>query len=108
MLHDDKPRYMDYAMFGSTLGHESFHNFDYNTLTNVTKWGSDTVEVYSEKAKCIRQQYEDYLRPLLSSDDDTLKVLYLLSNASKNRVHPYLFTLCKYNYGSLCTKRLIY
>ncbi|KAB0797727.1 hypothetical protein PPYR_08720 [Photinus pyralis] len=61
-----RPDYMNYAGIGFIAGHELTHGFDdrgkqLNKMGELETWWSPETEIaYTEKAKCIRDQYSSF------------------------------------------------
>ncbi|CRK97828.1 CLUMA_CG011204, isoform A [Clunio marinus] len=68
----ERPQYMNYGGIGFVIGHEITHGFDdqgslYDADGNLKNWwANSTRDAYLEKAKCIIEQYGNYLEPLTS------------------------------------------
>ncbi|XP_052819632.1 neprilysin-4-like isoform X2 [Mya arenaria] len=62
-----QPKSMNYGGIGVVIGHEISHGFDdrgrqYDKDGNLVQWWSDTIiNNFKEKAKCIVDQYGDFL-----------------------------------------------
>ncbi len=62
----DRPRYINYATLGNTVGHEITHGFDgdggqYDLNGDVVNWwNQETQKRFTEISKCFVQQYGRY------------------------------------------------
>ncbi|KAL7013331.1 hypothetical protein ACKWTF_015335 [Chironomus riparius] len=65
----DRPRFMNYGAIGVVIGHEITHLFDdqgsqFDLDGNLVDWWQvETKKAYLEKARCIIDQYSNYLEP---------------------------------------------
>lgn len=61
------PNYVNYASIGTLVGHEITHGFDdqgrqYDFIGNLVDcWNPETGQQFLEKAKCIIEQYSNYM-----------------------------------------------
>uniref|UniRef100_A0A915DMP7 Uncharacterized protein n=1 Tax=Ditylenchus dipsaci TaxID=166011 RepID=A0A915DMP7_9BILA len=66
------PRSMNYGGIGVVIGHEITHGFDdrgrlYDNLGNIRQWWDNaTIVKFEEKAKCIEDQYSNYVLEQIS------------------------------------------
>lgn len=62
----DRPRYINYASLGNTVGHEITHGFDNDGRAHdlngnlVNWWNSETESKFAEHTKCFVDQYSSY------------------------------------------------
>lgn len=62
----DNPNYINYGLFGSTIGHEIIHAFDIEGSKrdwNGNKnnwWSPETKQLYNNKSQCIVEQYSKF------------------------------------------------
>lgn len=62
----DRPRYINYATLGNTVGHEITHSLDangrqYDLYGNfVDWWNPETAKTFDKNAKCFVKQYNSY------------------------------------------------
>lgn len=61
--NDDVPNYINYGLFGITVGHELMHAFDskgrqYDWIGNLINWWSQESEaIFNDKSQCVIDQY---------------------------------------------------
>lgn len=65
---DEKlPKYVNYASIGLAIAHELSHGFDakgrqFDKNGNaINWWRNETANLYLKKAKCLENQYNDYV-----------------------------------------------
>ena len=65
----DRPRYLNFGSIGTVIGHEITHGFDdegsqFDSEGNLVDWWQkETKTAYLDKAKCIIEQYGNYIEP---------------------------------------------
>ncbi|XP_053693923.1 neprilysin-2-like [Sabethes cyaneus] len=65
----DRPKYLNYGAIGWVIGHEITHGFDdkgrqFDKNGNLHDWWQpSTKKAYLEKARCIIEQYGNYMEP---------------------------------------------
>ncbi|XP_054720940.1 endothelin-converting enzyme homolog [Uloborus diversus] len=68
-LNAERPNYMNYGTFSTILAHEIAHGFDnkgglYDAVGNQNMWWTtESWEIFTEKAKCFVDQYDEYYQP---------------------------------------------